>query len=334
VEGQKGQLYEIAPALSRPFNLGPYLQAIPEIAVRETYWSRNDDDLGGNREGDRPLYRLALNLNTEVHRIFTIGGQTLDKIRHGIKPELTYTYIPYADQSDIPNYLTVVGEQNTLTYGLTNTFLAKLKEKGGTVSYREFLRFKLSQTYDLKEARRGEVTPGPEQRPFSDVDVELDFLPFSYLSFSAQNKFSVNAGQWKQTNYDLTASDTRGDTATVGYRYTRNGIYTPNFLSTPNFLYTQNAPYAQGELEEVNLSLKAALTGALDATYVLRRNEFDHKTLEQTYGLRYRKQCWSAEFAYSERENDTIYMVVISLYGLGQFGQEVWKTTTSPSPQP
>jgi LPS-assembly protein len=329
-EGQKGQLYDVVPVLSRPFNLGVYLQVNPEIAMRETYWSRDDSDPGGNKQGNRPLYRLSFNLNTEVHRIFNLGGRTLDKIRHGIKPELTYTYIPYADQPDMPNYVTAVSEQNTLTYGFTNTFIARMKEKDGRASYREFLRFKLSQTYDLKEARRGEVSSGPERRPFSDVDMELDFLPLSYLSFAARNKFSVNSGEWKQMNYDLSLRDERGDAATVGYRYTQNALYTPNFLSVQNFLYTQNAPCAQSALEQINLALNAVITRSIAATYVLRRNELDHKTLEETYGLKYRKQCWATEVQYSKRENDTIYMVLISLYGLGQFGQEVWKTATTP----
>lgn len=313
-KGQKGQLYDIQPVLSRPFNLGAYLQVTPQVAVRETYWNRDDSETdGGKMQGDRPLYILGLNLNTEVHRIFNVGGQTLDKIRHGITPELTYTYIPYVFQENIPNYVTVVPQQNTLNYGFTNTFLARLKEKGGGVSYLHFFRLKLSQTYDLKEARRNEVIPGPERRPFSDVSMELDFLPLSYLSFYARNAFNVNSGYWTQTNYDLSLNDIRGDTATIGYRYT------------------------QYSLEEVNLSLKAALTRSLDAIYVLRRNELNHITMERTYGFKYRKQCWSTEMFYSERASsaqstDQIYMVMFTLYGLGQLGQDVWKSTATTAP--
>ncbi len=310
VRGQKGHFADIQPVLSRPVNLGVYLQMTPQVAVRETVWSRDDKEPGDNRQSDRHLYTLGLNLNTEVHRIFNIGGPALDKIRHGIKPELTYTYVPYVNQLDMPNYVAAVGEQNTLTYALTNTLIARLKEKGGTASYREFLRLKLFQTYDIKEARRGEVTPGPERRPFSDVNMELDFLPFSYLSFSARHAYSVNSGYWRQTNYDLSMSDARGDAATIGYRYTKFS------------------------LEEVNLALKAVLTPSLALSYVLRRNELDHITMERTYGMKYRKQCWTAEITYSERASsaqatDQIYMVMVTLYGLGQVGQEVWKSTAS-----
>ncbi|MBI4632853.1 MAG: LPS assembly protein LptD [Deltaproteobacteria bacterium] len=306
VKGQKGHFTDVQPILSYPYNVVPYFQVIPEIALRETYWSRDDKTSDDNRQGDRSMYRLGLNLNTEVHRIFIIGGERLDKIRHGIKPELTYTYIPNINQTDMPNYVGAVAEQNTLTYALTNTFIARLKEKGGMASYREFLRLKLAQTYNIRESRRTVVAPDPDRRPFGDVDMEADFLPFSYLSFAARHKFNVNSGHWKQTNYDVSVSDVRGDAATLGYRYT------------------------QFSLEEVNLSLNAALTRSLDAIYILRRNEFDHITLEKTYGFKYRKQCWKVEATYSEKENDRIWMVLISLYGLGQFGQEIWKDTIPP----
>ena len=88
----------------------------------------------------------------------------------------------------------------------------------------------------------------------------------------------MNSGNWRQNNYDLTLSDHRGDSASAGYRYTRD------------------------TLEEINLSLKAVLTSSLGATYLLRRNQLDRRTVESTYGLQYRKQCWNVELNVSDRE--------------------------------
>ncbi len=313
-EGQKGHLTDVQPILSRPFNLGVYLQATPQITVRETYWSRDDNTPGGRKEGDRFLYTPSLNMSTEVHRIFNIGGKTLDKIRHGIKPEVTYTYVPFVEQGGIPDYVGQIAEQHTVTYSLTNTFIARMKDKSGGASYLEFLRLKLFQTYDIKEAKRDVVAPAADNRPFSDVNMELDFMPSGYLTFSARHAYAVNSGYWRQTNYDLTVSDKRGDAATIGYRYTKFS------------------------LEELNLSLKAMLTRSLALTYVLRRNELNHITMERTYGIRYRKQCWSTEVTYSEQAispqaTDQIFTVMFTLYGLGQVGQEIWKTTSSAVPQ-
>ena len=296
-EGQKGHLFDLQPALSLPLRWRDFLQFTPQIGVKSTSWSRDDNvDTGQSKQGSRELYTIGATATTEIHRIFDVGGQDVDKIRHGIRPELTYIYIPNVSQTDLPDFVAAIPEQNTLTYSLTNTLLAKLNEKDGGKSYREFLRFKLAQTYDFKEARRGDVDPPKDRRPFSDVDMELDVKPFKYFSFMARNKYSVNSGEWLQTNYDLNISDWRGDSATVGYRYAKTivNVVNPATATTPftSFQYSQAAG------EEIDLSLKAVITNSVDLIYVLRKNALDSIILERTYGVKYRKQCWSVEVYY------------------------------------
>ncbi|PIP07256.1 MAG: hypothetical protein COX52_04455 [Syntrophobacterales bacterium CG23_combo_of_CG06-09_8_20_14_all_48_27] len=296
-EGQKGHLYDIQPAISLPVNLGGYLQLTPEMAVKGTFWDRDDGVAANdNKHGDRKVWNAGVNLTTEVHRIFDVGGETMEKIRHGIESELTYTYATVIAQDNRPDFVTEVTGENNLSYALINTLTARGKGKDGRTSYRELLRLKLAQNYDIKEARRDVTSPGMEKRPFSDLDVEFDCVPSEYFSFRGRNRFSVNSGEWKQTNYDLHLNDRRGDTATVGYRYTQNS------------------------LEEINLSLKALITKSLDMTYVIRKNQLDGKYVERTYGLNYRRQCWNAELSYSDSENDRRFMMSFSLYGLGRVG--------------
>jgi LPS-assembly protein len=318
-EGQKGHLFDLQPALSLPRHWREFLQFTPQIGVKSTSWNRDDNvDTGQSKQGSRELYIIGGTATTEIHRIFDVGGKDVDKIRHGIRPELTYAYIPNVSQTNLPDYVAAVAEQNTLTYSLTNTLLAKLNEKDGGKSYREFLRFKLAQTYDFKEARRGDVDPPKDTRPFSDVDMELDVNPLQYFSFMARNKYSVNSGQWLQTNYDLNISDWRGDSATVGYRYAKTivNVVNPATAITP-FTSFQ---YSQVSGEELDISLQAVITKSVDLIYVLRKNQLDSIILERTYGVKYRKQCWSIEVYYSESENDKRYMVGVSLLGLGKFG--------------
>jgi LPS-assembly protein len=250
----------------------------------------------GDKQGDREVFTLGTTLSTEMYRVFDVKGAEVEKIRHGIRPEITYTYIPDASQDHAPDFLDRIPGQHSLAYGITNTLLARMRAKDGKISYREMMRFKLGQTYDIQEARRDVPIAGKDNRPFRDVDLELDLAPLPYVSLSARNKFDVNSGAWRQSNYDLTLSDHRGDSASAGYRYTRD------------------------VLEEINLSLKAALTSSLGATYVLKQNRFDQKTVESTVGLQYRKQCWNVEFNVSDRVDDRTVMVVFSLSGLGKGG--------------
>jgi len=296
-EGEKGHLYDIQPTISLPFNLRDYLQLTPEMGVKGTFWDQDDSDAANSdKHGDRKIYNAGATLTTEIHHLFDWGGKTMEKIRHEIKPELTYTYVANIAQDNRPDFVTEIKGENNLAYALINTFTARLKGKDGRISYRELLRLKLAQTYDIKEARKDVISPGEGKRPFGDLDVELDCMPLEYLSLRGRNRFSVNSGDWKQTNYDLYLNDWRGDSATLGYRYTQDSV------------------------EEINLSLKALITKSLDMTYVMRKNNLDAKYIERTYGLNYRRQCWNVEFSYSDSENDRRFMVSFSLYGLSRGG--------------
>jgi LPS-assembly protein len=316
--GQRGHLFDMQPVFSVPLNLSDYLQLTPQLGVKGTYWNRDDSFSGmQSKSGDRTLYTAGATATTEIHRIFEVGGERIEKLRHGIRPEFTYTYVPYVNQDNMPDYAGRISEQNTVTYALTNTFLAKLREKGGGKSYLEFLRFKLAQTFDIKEATRLEIIPG-DRKPFSDITMELDVKPLQYFSFSARNNYSVYINDWNQTNYDLSLYDSRGDTATIGYRYTKyslDGINTAT-STTPFSSYR----YTQSPLQEINLYLKAAVTKSIDVIHILRRNELDKKTLESTFGLNYRKQCWSVDILFSESQTDRTFTVLFSLFGLGKAG--------------
>ena len=108
----------------------------------------------GDKYGDREIFTLGTTLSTEMYRIFDVKGAEVEKIRHGIRPEITYTFIPDASQDHAPDFLDRIPAQNSLTYGITNTLLARMRAKDGKISYREMMRFKLGQTYDIREARR------------------------------------------------------------------------------------------------------------------------------------------------------------------------------------
>jgi LPS-assembly protein len=316
-EGQKGHHYDVQPVLSLPLSMSDYLKVTPWMGAKGTFWNRDDSVDTGSMKGNRDVYSMGATATTEIARIFDIGGRDIDKIRHSIKPEISYTYIPYAEQNDAPDFVVRIPEQNTITYALTNTLIAKLKEPGGGKSYREFLRLKLAQTYDIKESRRDSMQTG-NKRPFSDINMELDIKPFQYLSFSARNKYDVTSGGWTQANYDFNVSDWRGDSATLGYRYARSvsDKIDPSASNIPFSTYR----YTQSALEEINLSLKAMITKNTYLLHVLRRNELDNKIVERTYGLVYGKQCWNIELKYTETDDDTRFTVGFSLYGLGKVG--------------
>ena len=293
-EGQKGHLWEINPTLYWPTKLGPYVQVTPQAGFRGSVWDRSDSLTdAGDKHGEREVFQTGATLSTEISRVFNIGGATVDKVMHTIRPEITYAYIPDASQGFLPDFLPAIPPQHSLTYAVTNTVISRSKGKDGKASYREMMRLKLAQTFDVLESRRDVAAGTGDNRPLSGVTMELDLAPVPYFSLAARNIYSVNSGNWTQSNYDMTVSDNRGDAATVGYRYTRDA------------------------LEEVNLVLKAALTSEITAGYMLKRNLLGRSTVESVYGVKYRKQCWILEVNVSNHEEDLRFMVYFSLMGMG-----------------
>jgi LPS-assembly protein len=322
--GQKGQLTDVYPTLSMPFSFGDYLQVTPFSGVRSLVWHRDDDVAdGAGKDGNREVYVAGATVSSEAHRVFAVGGKSLDSLRHAIRPEVTYVYSPYTRQDNLPDFVAAATQQNTanttlnqilniqnnggaipvltsdqnsITYSLTNTLMARYKEKDGK-RYAEILRLKLAQTYNIKESNRDAIADGANRRPLSDINVELDFKPVPYLSFSARNIFSVYNATWTQANYDLGLSDKRGDSATVTYRYTQNTI------------------------EETNLILKGQVTKELALNFRIKRDNLNQREIEKIYGLDYRRQCWTIGIDYGDRtdgsgKGDRIYALRFSLYGL------------------
>ncbi|TFG93829.1 MAG: LPS-assembly protein LptD [Syntrophobacterales bacterium] len=96
--GYRGDVFDAYPVFSWPLSLSDYLECTPYLGLRETTWesSYSGPTAGNeNKDGSRELYTLGAALSSEVSRVFDVGGAVVDKIQHGIRPEVTYSYIPY-----------------------------------------------------------------------------------------------------------------------------------------------------------------------------------------------------------------------------------------------
>lgn len=80
--------------------------------------------------------------------------------------------------------------------------------------------------------------------------------------------------------------------------------------------------YTQDRVEELNLALRLRCTDRLDIGYILEKNRLDDRTVEATYALRYRRQCWGIELRYSEKDDDRLYLLSLELLGIGEGGVE------------
>jgi LPS-assembly protein len=320
--GEKGYTVDVYPKLSLPWAFGEYLQVTPTAGFRETLWDTESNSPATTGDtASRSAYTLALNASSEVHRIFDVSWGDVQKVRHAIKPEITYNYIPSAGPSLRPDFVLPVGNttvggvaanvdaENSITYALTNTLISRLRDDKGNVNYREVFRLKLSQTYNittptiyvtaptlLVPTTTPNVLPADPTKPFRPVDMEIDINPYKYLSFMTRTAYDVNTTSWAQINQDIALSDTRGDSLAFIYRYAKNSI------------------------ESVGVLGRARVTNALDLFAGFRQDEFNNTNLEKTIGFEYRRQCWGVEVSYSDLVDDRSFKVLFSLTGFGRVG--------------
>jgi len=297
-EGIGGHLLNFYPQVALPLHVKPYFQITPKAGFRFMRWdgTSGDDGTEGTR-GDVAVFTAEVDGSTEFSRVFAVNGERVEKISHTIRPELEYVYIPFVDQAGQPDYADPVVETNKLAYSLVNVLTARGRDSEGRDRYWEFFRLKVGQSYDIEEARKDE-TPGEDKRPFGTIDGKMYFRPLDQVSFRADTRFDPNDGEWKKTDYLLSLRDGRGDRATLEYRYT------------------------QDQLEELNLSFRVRCSNRLDLGYLLKKNRLEDRTMEATYSVRYRKQCWGLELSYSEKPDDRLYLLSLILLGIGQGGVE------------
>jgi LPS-assembly protein len=311
-EGDKGHFVDLTPSVSLPFNISNYVKLTPQFALKETFWSRDDDQTDSkDKTADRTVYNASVSLSSQLSRVYDVNAISWEKIRHEIKPEIVYSYVPGVSMDNVPDYYLPVlspfavssitpvktlsgntfAEQNAVAWSLTNTFTTRAKDEKGAYSYLEFLRLKLFQTYDVHEANKDMTGITSERRPFSDLGIEFDFTPNKYFSFKSRNQYNIY-DSWKQNNFDLNFKDWRGDSMSVGYRYTVDYI------------------------EEINLGFKAVITGNIDGKFSSNYDLLNSRTIENTLGLIYQKQCWNMELDFTKTDDDVRFMFRISLAGL------------------
>lgn len=271
----KGHRTHLEPTLSLPFTFH-YLDFLPKITLKETVYN-----LKGHSYS-RFLYYTSLEAKTDLWRLFRWPIRTL----HHLEPRLVYEFQPQVNQEKLPYFdgLDRLPKINRLTYSLTNYFIRK---------EREWLWFKVSQTYDINEQRR-RLTSGEKRRPFSDILIETQFRPWPYTYLDSEISISPYGKGVTYTHTHLDLKDWRKDSIRLDYQY-REGQ--TNDLSTG--CYINLAPGWQAYVED-------------------QHSFMYHRDIEARVGIRYNAPCWGIELAYSDTFENRRALVIFSLRGIGE----------------
>jgi len=266
---------------------------------------------------NRQIYDIKLDLSSETYKVYDSKIFGTSGLKHSVTPQVIYEYIPDQDQDGLPDFdvdsIDRIEKKNQITYSITNTFTSRSKknvlkaydrpktehDEPEAYNYKQFLWFKLEQSYDIYEA--GEDNPQEwrnqtDQRPFSPVKGELDFYPAKYLSFEGDAQWCSYVDEFSSYNARVSLSDNRDDKLYVEYRYTRESI------------------------KSITADLSLKITDYLTASGGYERNILDDKRIETSVGFQYKAQCWSVGIGCTDEPDDRKYEFTINLYGLGEVG--------------
>jgi LPS-assembly protein len=326
-DGDKGGRLYVYPRAYLPLRVKNYFSIEPSVGFSETVYHMNWDDtaLGSNPDSEDPdsdptpgpdrdsdtfhreIYDFKVDLVTEFYRVFDTKTKNFERMKHVIVPKVTYRYIPDIDQDDLPEFTGIdrIGEENLITYSLTNTVVGKSKSrvKAGTrrdsesgppvddYNYRRLFRFYLEQSYDIVE--EGEE----DGEPFTPIYAELFFSPYNWFFLQADARWDVYDGDFIDHNIAGRITDRRGDSLFVEHRFRRDSsetIYSDLLLNlTHNF-------WGYAEYERDLENSENVLIGG---------------------GLKYTASCWSLAVGYKDEEQEEKIFFEISLRGIGQLGQ-------------
>jgi LPS-assembly protein len=281
-EGLRGHRLDIRPRLSLPLMLMKVIRFEPEAGFRETLYLPSNS-LRSPSDGERimddfetrEIPDFTVRTSTILGRIFEGGWGRLERWKHQIEPEVSYTYIPRVGQDDNPFFddSDRIDYTNAVTYGLTNSLSGKIRRDGGGHTTRELLRFTVLQSFSF-----GEPFEDKKGQHFSDILAELVSNPSQHINVRGDLKYSTEERFLREFNLYTALSDKRGDKFGLEYRYTRN------------------------EVENINVNFTLRVQEWLDLFHTYRYNIREERRVDTIYGLALRSKCWGVRVSVNDKK--------------------------------
>jgi len=185
-EGEKGWVYSLYPSLKAPFSIYQF-SFLPEGKLYYDYsWWK--DENGERHHKGRTIPEGIFTVSATLERIWFTNKESTEGIRHRIIPQISYDYIPYRDQSELPDFISRKSKENVLTFSLENRITQK---KSGR--YFDPLYVKFSQPFNINKKRL-------HQNPFEPFYIEGVYRPTDTFSFDWKAYYSTRKGLFTQSS--------------------------------------------------------------------------------------------------------------------------------------
>lgn len=302
-DGVGAQRIDLAPKISSPIPLGPYLESRAELGLRETVYDVQTYGDGTWDQGSNPtrtLYNIHTEIGTTLARDFDIGLQGYKGINHKVRPFVKYDYLPDVNQDDLPSFdgIDRINPANTVTYGVDNFFTLFKNAKNLDDGSKDYGYLKIKQSYYLGNVREkiyydtnSNLLPTDETNdPLSPINFKFGWKPLQDIDIAYKTDLDVYGHGFIRHGVESSYQNSRGDLFDVDYQYSK-------LLN----------------IEQINLHAKAWLWSNFRGEVLLSQSLSSSTTNEQDVSLIYQALCWSVEMRSTYTPSDSALYLIFNL---------------------
>ncbi|MDF2952890.1 MAG: LPS assembly outer membrane protein LptD [Thermodesulfobacterium sp.] len=294
-EGYYGDKINANIGITYPFKIGMFFNSAT-ARYNFSFYNLREKDNFKDSSIDRNYFEFLLNSYTilsKYYGILTIFNKNL-KILHTLKPYITYFYRSKPSEVDVPqfDYEDLINDKlHTLEYGLWQYFSLPY--------HRNFLIIRAYQQYDFTKAQRSATATKPEEKPFSDLymQVILNYSPYVFARYDTTYNF-YGFG-FKKHSLNLSLREL--------------------FLDYISLIYQEDSAW---NTKQLTMDLKSTILNKILGEFYISRNLIRDETTEMRLIATYLHQCYTLSLGFSLTPKDTKFYFLFELKGLGGYGIE------------
>ena len=307
-----GQRLVAYPSASYPLLPKSAFYLTPKFGIHSTYYSFGGNNSGFLADQGRTVPIFSLDSGLVLDRDLQVSDQDFVQT---IEPRAYYVYIPYRNQSLLPNFDSAqadfnfaqmftenrffgndrIGDANQVTLALTSRLLAQ--DSGA-----ERLRVAIGERFSLQTPQVNLVAPTAST---NKSDILLAASGQVTRAWSLDSAFQYNPNQSHSEKFNLATRyrPGAGKVLNLNYRFTRNSI------------------------RQVDLSTQWPLSNRWHGVARWNYSLQDKRIVEALTGLEYNQSCWTVRlvaqhFATSTQKTKTGFFVQLELNELVRVGPD------------
>jgi len=294
-KGYYGDKVNTRIGITYPFKIGMFFNSA-SFSYNFGFYNLREKENFKDSSISRGYYEILINSYTVLSKYYdflTIFDKNL-KFLHTLKPYVTYFYRSKPSETEIPqfDYEDLISDKaHILEYGIWQYF--------SLPSHKNFLILRAYQEYDFTKAQRSAVATKPEEKPFSDIylQVLLNYTPYVYARYdTAYNFYGLG---FKKHSLSLSLRD----------------IY----LDFIDLTYQEDSAW---NTRQLILDLRSKILDRILVQFYISRNLIRDETTEMKLIGTYLHQCYALSLGFSVTPEDTKFYFLFELKGLGGYGIE------------